>query len=171
MAKKKDTDFAAIAKATGGLTLDIAGEVPYYIDTGNLALNYVCSGKLIGGGYPGGKITEVFGPPATSKSLLGFCALSSVQQMGGIAVLLDCERAANAEFATKAGHLNAKELITYEPVSIEQVEAKIIAATKAIRDHFGPKKPILFVWDSIGVTGTEREWREVDLPEIHPRLI
>lgn len=167
MAKsKKDANiFASLAQKTGGLTLDISGDIPYYVDTGNLSLNYLCSGKFIGGGYPGGRIIEVFGPPATSKSLLGFAGLASCQLMDGIAVLLDCERASNALFAERAGGVNPKELITYEPISIEQVEKKIIAATKAIREVFGKEKPILFVWDSIGVTPTEREWKEVELPE------
>lgn len=161
----KDDFFSKIAKSTGGNTLDVAGIVPYFINTGNLALNFICSGKFIGGGIPGGRITEVYGPPQTSKSLLGFCCLAACQRMGGIAILLDCERAANAQFAESAGHVKTSELITFEPVSIEQVEAKIIAATKAIREHYGTEKPILFVWDSIGVTPTEREWGEIDLPE------
>jgi len=171
MAKKKaDTDkqnafLADITKTTGGATLDTAGNVPYFIDTGNLALNYMCSGKFVGGGIPGGRITEVFGPPATSKSLLGYCCLGNCQRMGGVAVLLDCERAGSADFATSAGHVDPSRLITYEPVSIEQTESKIIAATKAIRKHYGLDTPILFVWDSIGVTPCEREWAEIDLPE------
>ena len=171
MAKKKNTEdrnidmLADITKLTGGTTLDLAGEVPYFVDTGNFALNYMCSGRFVGGGFPGGRIIEVYGPPATSKSLLGYCCLGAVQRMGGIAVLLDCERAGNAEFAERAGNVDSTKLIVYEPVSIQQVESKIIAATKAIRKFYGVEIPILFVWDSIGVTPTEREWSEMDLPE------
>ena len=167
MAKKKAAAsfFAQIAAATGGMTLDVAGNVPYHINTGNLALNFICSGKFINGGIPGGRITEVYGPPSTAKSLLGYCSLAACQQMGGVAVLLDCERASSAGFAATAGHVNTEELIVYEPVSIEQVEAKIIASTKAIREHYKTEVPILFVWDSITVTPTEREWAEIELPE------
>lgn len=171
MAKKKttveaDADFfASIKKDTGGLTLDSAGNVSYFIDTGNLALNYMNSGRFITGGIPGGRITEVFGPSGTSKSLLGYCCLGACQRMGGISVLLDCERAGNAEFAQNAGHVDPSKLITYEPISIEQCESKIIAATRAIRKHYGVETPILFCWDSIGVTPTEREWKEVGLSE------
>ena len=131
MAKKKTDDFLSqILKDTGGLTLDIAGKIPYYIDTGNLALNYMCSGKFTDGGIPGGRITEVFGPPATSKSLLGYCCLGATQRMGGIAILLDCERASSAEFASSAGHVDPSKLITYEPISIEKVKSKILGKTK-----------------------------------------
>jgi len=170
MAKKKsanaeDSFFADMAATTGGITLDTAGTVPYFIDTGNLSLNYMNSGKFIHGGIPGGRITEVKGPPATSKSLLGYSCLGSCQRMKGISVLLDCERAGNADFAQAAGHVDPSRLITYEPISIQQVEAKILVATKAIRKHYGTETPILFVWDSIGVTPTDREWKETELPE------
>lgn len=168
MAKKKTNDnseFTDLAKTIGGITLDTAGDVPYFIDTGSLALNYICSGKFMGGGIPGGRITEVYGPPATSKSLLGYCCLASCQRTNGVGALLDCERAASAGFAASAGHLDPTRLIVYEPVSIQQVESKLVAATKGIRQHFGAEKPILFVWDSITVTPTEREWKEIDLPE------
>lgn len=166
MAKKKNDDFISdISKATGGGVLSSAGIVPYFIDTGNLALNYICSGKFYKGGIPGGRITEVFGPPATSKSLLAYGCLASCQRAKGVAVLLDCERASNADFASAAGHVDPDKLLMYEPVSIEQVESKIINVTKAIRKHYGVEAPILFAWDSIGVTPTEREWKEVELPE------
>ena len=174
MAKRKNVEnenvetddiFEKLKKATKAPTLDTAGKVSYFIDTGNLALNYMCSGKFATGGIPGGRITEVYGPPATSKSLLGYCCLASCQRMGGITVLLDCERAGNAEFAEKAAHLNPKKLITYEPISIEQVEKQIISATKHIRSFYGKDIPILFVWDSISVSPTEREWSETELPE------
>ena len=168
MAKKKTNDdefFSKMAKNTGGMTLDIAGKVPYFIDTGSLSLNFQCSGKFAKGGIPGGRITEVYGPPATSKSLLGYCCLGNCQRMGGVSVLLDCERAGSADFAKNAGHVDPSRLITYEPISIQQVEKKIIAATKEIRAYYGLDVPILFVWDSIGVTPTDREWNETELPE------
>lgn len=173
MAKKKtnenitevDDMFNKLLKATKAPTLDTAGKVSYFIDTGNLALNYMCSGRFATGGIPGGRITEVYGPPATSKSLLGYCCLASCQRMGGITVLLDCERAGNADFAEKAAHLNPSRLITYEPISIEEVEKQIIAATKHIRTFYSKDVPILFVWDSISVSPTEREWSETELPE------
>lgn len=173
MAKKKtnentteaDDMFSKLLKATKAPTLDTAGKVSYFIDTGNLALNYMCSGRFATGGIPGGRITEVYGPPATSKSLLGYCCLASCQRMGGITVLLDCERAGNADFAEKAAHLNPSRLITYEPISIEEVEKQIIAATKHIRTFYSKDVPILFVWDSISVSPTEREWSETELPE------
>jgi len=168
MARKKKTDedfLAEIAEATGGETLEEAGRVPYWIDSGNLALNFTCSGKFIGGGFPGGKIVEAFGPESSGKSLVGYCFLGAVQRMKGIGVWLDCERSANAEFASRCGHVNPKTLPVYYPITLENCEFTIIEVVKAIREHYGPDKVIGIVWDSIGVNPTKREWLETDLPE------
>ena len=166
MAKKKNNDFYEdIAKNTGGNTLAKIGDVKYFINTGNLSLNYICSGKFVSGGIPGGRITECYGPPASAKSLWGYACLGSVQRMGGIGVLLDCERASSASFAGNAGHVNCDELIIYEPIHYGELESKVIVATKAIREHYGIDKPILFVLDSITVVPCKREWNETELPE------
>lgn len=157
--------FAELAEETGGQVFDEVGDTPYFIDTSNLALNYICSGKFFGGGIPGNKITECYGPESCGKSLLGYCVLAGIQAMGGIGIYLDCERAGNAVFASRVAHLDASKLVVYDPPYFELLEKKVISATNNIRNHFGPDKKILFVWDSIGVTMCEREWRETELPE------
>jgi len=171
MARKKKVDafFDELEKSAGVKMLQDVGKSQYFIDTGNLALNYICSGKFIGGGVPGGKITEVYGPPAGGKSLLGLTVLGATQRMGGIAVMLDCERASNPVFAETAAHVDTSKLVVAEPISIEQVVTKITNLTNKIRAHYGTDTPICFMWDSIGVTPTEREWKETDLPETYTK--
>lgn len=162
--KSEDSIINEILEMTGGQTLREAGQVPYYVDTGNLAINFACSGKFIKGGFPGGRIIEAFGPEASGKSFLGYCFLGAIQKQGGIAILLDCERASGSEFAERCGHVNSDRLIVYSPVTLQQVERQIISVTKAIRSKFSDK-PIGIVWDSIGVNPTEREFSEVGLPD------
>lgn len=165
-AVKKDNFLDELFACTdGGKILKDVGKSSYFLDTGNLALNYISSGKFIKGGLPGGKIIQVYGPPSGGKSLLGNTILGSCQRLGGWSILLDCERASNPKFAETAAHVDIENLIVYEPISIEQVTTKITNITKKMREHFGVDVPICFVWDSIGVTPTEREWRETDLPE------
>jgi len=169
MAKKKKEEvksdfFADLAEHTGGRILKGLGDSRYFVDSGNLALNYINSGKFMGGGWPTG-IIEIFGPPASAKSLFAYSALGACQRMGGIAILLDCERAANEKFAVSAGHVNENELIIQTPISIEEVERKIISMTKLIREKKGEDIPIFFAWDSIGVASCEREVKETHLPE------
>jgi len=169
--KKEDTeltgindDITSILADTDGQTLRDAGKVPYFVDTGNLSINFCCSGKFITGGFPGGRIIEAFGAEASGKSLLGYCFLGAVQRMDGFAVLLDCERSSGAEFAERCGHVDSDRLLTYSPITFQQVEKKVISVVNTIRAKF-PDKPIGIVWDSIGVNTTDREWNETELPE------
>lgn len=167
MAKKKNNDadvLSEILSATGGQTLRNAGQVPYFVDTGNFAINYSCSGKFLGGGFPGGRIIEAFGPEASGKSFLGYCFMHAIQKQNGYAILLDCERSSGSEFAERCGHVDPDTLLVYDPVTLEQVEKKITTVVNAIRAKF-PEKPIGIVWDSIGVNPSDREWGEVELPE------
>lgn len=169
MAKKKEKNknsdiLSEILSSTGGETLRGAGQVPYFVDTGNLAINYTCSGKFISGGFPGGRIIEAFGPEASGKSFLGYCFMHSIQKNNGIAILLDCERSSGSEFAERCGHVDPDSLLVYDPITLEQVEKKITIVVNAIRDKF-PDKPIGIVWDSIGVNPSSREWNETELPE------
>jgi recombination protein RecA len=162
--KSEDSILDDILESTGGQTLRNAGQVPYYVDTGNLAINFACSGRFISGGFPGGRIIEAFGPEASGKSFLGYCFLGAIQKKGGIAILLDCERSSGSEFAERCGHVNPDRLIVYSPVTLQQVEKQIISVVRAVRAKF-PDKPIGIVWDSIGVNPTEREFSEVELPD------
>lgn len=162
--KSEDSILDDILEATGGETLRTAGQVPYYVDTGNMAINFACSGRFINGGFPGGRIIEAFGPEASGKSFLGYCFLGAIQKKGGIAILLDCERSSGSEFAERCGHVNPDRLIVYSPVTLQQVEKQIISVVRAVRAKF-PDKPIGIVWDSIGVNPTEREFSETELPD------
>lgn len=168
MGKKKNTEdtfYSDLATGTGGEVFKDSGNVKYFIDTGNLALNYICSGRFIGGGIPGGKIIEVYGPEAAAKSLLGFCCLGGVQRINGIPIYEDAERAGNAEFAESCGRLDSSRMVCHYPPTIESFNKNIIKTTNKIRTVKGNDIPILFVWDSIGVAMTEREWNEINLPE------
>lgn len=172
MARKKteevndlDEIFNELADEHGGFLLEDYGPSKYYVDTGNLAINYICAGKFIGGGIPGGKITEIYGPPAASKSLLGMTILHGAQMAKGFSIFVDLERAVNKQFAMAAGHVNPKQLVVVEPFTIEGSFLKMTNMIEKIRERKGPEVPIVFVYDSIGAVPCEREFRETGLPE------
>jgi recombination protein RecA len=172
MAKKKaasteidDEYFKELAEATGGSVIDDIDSVSYFVDTGNLAVNYICSGLFIKGGVPGGKVTEIFGPSSSSKSLFGNNILFGCQKIKGIAILIDAENSANKEFIKKASHADLKKMLRYQPPTLEKVFAKVYEVVRAIRAKKGPNVPIVIVYDSITVSPCERELREVQLPE------
>lgn len=175
MAKKKignattdeadDSFFESLAESTGGDVLDSIDSVKYFVDTGSLAINYICSGRFITGGIPGGKLTEIYGPNSSSKSLLGANILFGAQRANGIAVLMDCENSANKEFIQQASHCNVKRIVRHTPQSLEQVFTKMYRVIEKAREKIPMTVPIVIVYDSIGVSPSERELREVALPD------
>ncbi len=171
MAKKKKVSAddlvnlcADIAANTGGDVVDDLENVTYHIDTGSLALNYSCSGRFMGGGIPGGRLTEIYGPSSSSKSLIGSNLLFAAQRMGGVAVLLDVENAINKEFMKKASHLNLKQVIRYTPPTLEKCFHKIYTLIEAIRKR-DKTVPIVIIYDSLTGSPCERELREIKLPD------
>lgn len=160
-----DSFFEEMAEKTGGDVLDKIDSVKYFVDTGNLALNYICSGRFITGGVPGGKLTHIFGPSSSSKSLIGTNILFGCQKMGGVPALIDVENSANKEFIKRASHCDLKKIARYTPPSLEEVFTKIHKVATFIREKKGPDVPIVFVYDSITVSPCARELREVKLPE------
>ncbi len=177
MAKKKTADaaashntaaaiFATLAQKTGGDVISNTQAARYYIDTGSLALNRICSGRYMTGGIPGGRITEIYGPSSSSKSLVASNCLFGTQKLNGFAILLDVENASNPEFMKSASHLDVDKVIRYTPSSLEESFSKIYTVIKAIREHTKTNEtPILVVYDSISVSPSARELRETDLPE------
>lgn len=170
MSKKKKIEqeeqaiYDELAEFAGGEVLGKQNSVKYLVDTGSLALNYVCSGKFIEGGIPGGRITEIFGEESSSKSLVGTNVLYGCQKLGGYAIILDCENTMNKEFAQNASHLNVNKVLIYHPASLERAFKKIHTVVNFIRER-DKNAPIVVVYDSITVSPCERELREIDLAE------
>ena len=163
-AKTENDIFIELAATTQGVVLEKEESVKYLVDTGNLALNYICSGKFIDGGIAGGKITEIFGSESSSKSLIGANILHGCQKLGGYAIMLDCENAINRDFVQTASHLDLKRILIYNPPTLERAFRKIHNVVKAIRTK-DKESPITVVYDSITVSPCEREFREADLPD------
>ena len=162
-----DDIFAELAAETGGEVVGQSEKASnYYIDTGNLALNYCCSGRFMTGGVPGGRLTEIYGPSASSKSLIGTNLLFGCQKLGGIPILIDSENAVNKEFIKKASHADLNRIIRYTPETLESCFHKMYQAIEFVRKNEKYRdKPIVIVYDSISVSPCAREFREVDLPE------
>ena len=159
---------AEIAKATGGDILEDLDSVTYYIDTGNLAVNYSCSGKFVTGGIPGGRITEAFGPEASGKSLIGSNVIRGGQMIGAWVQLIDCENSSNADFMRKISHIDTAQVTRHAPSSLERAFRQIHTYVKECREKEKekglPRFPIVVVFDSLTVPPCERELRENNLP-------
>ena len=71
------------------------------------------------GGYPKGRVVEVFGPESSGKTTLALHAIAQCQAMGGVAAFIDAEHALDVHYASNLG-VKAKELLVSQPDSGEQ---------------------------------------------------
>ncbi|EOP85952.1 protein recA [Bacillus cereus HuB4-4] len=71
------------------------------------------------GGYPKGRITEIYGPESSGKTTLTLHAIAEVQKQGGTAAFIDAEHALDPVYAQKLG-VNIDELLLSQPDTGEQ---------------------------------------------------
>lgn len=71
------------------------------------------------GGYPRGRIVEIYGPESSGKTTLTLHAIAEVQKKGGIAAFVDAEHAFDSNYAKKLG-VDIEELIVSQPDYGEQ---------------------------------------------------
>jgi recombination protein RecA len=158
--------FAAYTSETGGnIVSDLDTELAH-IDTGNLAINYSCSGKFMTGGLASGRIIELYGPSASAKSLIAMNTAAGAQRKGGIAALIDAENAFNPEFAQRACGIDPKRIARWTTDSIESSFRKINSFSNWVRKQEKFKDiPVIIIYDSISVSPCERELRETQLED------
>nr|MDK8213653.1 DNA recombination/repair protein RecA [Enterococcus faecalis] len=96
MGESTDTQVSTVP--SGSLSLDIALGV---------------------GGYPRGRIIEVYGPESSGKTTVALHAVAEVQKQGGIAAFIDAENALDPEYARALG-VDIDELLLSQPDTGEQ---------------------------------------------------
>ncbi|MCS6983242.1 MAG: recombinase RecA [Candidatus Absconditabacterales bacterium] len=74
---------------------------------------------ILGGGYPEGRVIELYGPESSGKTTLALHAIASVQASGGIAALIDAEHALDPVYARKLG-VDIDNLLLSQPNDGEQ---------------------------------------------------
>jgi len=109
---KIDKDFGkgAIMKLGDDKIEDIA-----VIPTGSVTLNLA----LGVGGYPRGRVVEIYGPESSGKTTMAIHAMAEVQRQGGIAAIIDAEHAFDRFYAEKLG-VDIDNLLIAQPDSGEQ---------------------------------------------------
>lgn len=143
---------AAFGKGTA-TTLADGGEceVSEVIPTGISVVDHYVTGI---GGLPVGRLVELYSEEGGGKSTLALTACASCQREGGVAVWAESEEALQREWAAKLG-VCLDDLVLLQPGSIEDTgkQAEAVLQAHAAR----PQEPLLFVWDSIAATRTQRE--------------
>lgn len=73
----------------------------------------------LGGGYPKGRIIEIYGPESSGKTTLALHAVAEIQKQGGTAAFIDAEHALDPQYAAKLG-VNTNDLLVSQPDNGEQ---------------------------------------------------
>ena len=108
-----------IEKDNGKGTIKKLGDQPQWdvqvIPSGSIALDHA----LGIGGYPRGRIVEIYGPEASGKTTLAIHAIAQAQKLGGIAAMIDAEHAFDRTYAKALG-VNLETLLISQPDNGEQ---------------------------------------------------
>ena len=114
-----DEALRLVEKTFGKGTIMKLGDRP------KVDMNVIPSGSLLidralgVGGYPRGRIIEIFGPESSGKTTLALHAISECQKLGGQAAFVDAEHAIDPNYAKNLG-VNIDDLILSQPDSGEQ---------------------------------------------------
>jgi recombination protein RecA len=71
------------------------------------------------GGYPRGRVVEIYGPESSGKTTLALHAVAEIQKQGGVAAFIDAEHALDVNYARKLG-VRIEELLVSQPDTGEQ---------------------------------------------------
>lgn len=100
----------SIMRLGGGRNVDVP-----VIPSGSIAIN-----SALGiGGFPRGRVVEVYGPESSGKTTVALHAIAEAQKLGGTAVFIDAEHAMDSTYAEKLG-VNIDDLLVSQPDSGEQ---------------------------------------------------
>ncbi|MCB0515305.1 MAG: recombinase RecA [Chitinophagales bacterium] len=117
--KSLDLALDKINKSYGKGTVMRLGDAPVVaaevIPTGSISLDIA----LGVGGYPRGRIIEIYGPESSGKTTLTLHAIAEVQKKGGIAAFIDAEHAFDKKYAESLG-IDVDNLIVAQPDHGEQ---------------------------------------------------
>jgi recombination protein RecA len=110
-----------VQKDVAGATITLSTDKPKdisVISTGSLLLD-----RALGvGGYPYGRIVEIYGPESSGKTTLMLHAIAECQKNGGVAAFIDAEHALDLRYAGAIG-VNTNELMVVQPDHGEQALA------------------------------------------------
>jgi recombination protein RecA len=130
-------------------------QVKRWVSTGSKLLDYICANQP-GGGFPEGRIVEIFGPPSIGKSHIATQIACSTQKMGGIAVYIDTENATSIENLGNLGVDVSQRFVYVDTHCTEHVldlAEKTILKAKALDKDV----PVVIIWDSVAASSPKAE--------------
>lgn len=117
--KAIESALQQIEKKFGKGAIMRLGEKPHE-EVGAISTHCLSLDAAIGvGGFPRGRIIEVYGPESSGKTTLALHVVASAQKLGGICAYIDAEHAMDPEYAGKLG-VNIDDMLISQPDSGEQ---------------------------------------------------
>jgi len=110
--------ISQITKQFGDGSIMKLGEA-HKIDVELLSSGSLAMDLALGGGYPKGRILEIFGPESSGKTTLALHAIAEIQKQGGTAAFIDAEHALDPAYAKKIG-VDTDNLLISQPDNGEQ---------------------------------------------------
>lgn len=129
--------------------------VKRWISSGSKQLDYLIRNARYGG-YPEGRIVEIFGPPGIGKSHIATQICISTQRMGGIAVYVDAEYATSVE-NIKALGVNVSKRFVYIQEHCTETIFSIIENTIIKAKAMQKDVPVTIIWDSLAGSSPKAE--------------
>lgn len=127
---------------------DMFSAVTMWLTTGSSTLDTIISNDKIGG-WPCGRVVEVFGREGIGKSTLAYAAMGHCQKMGGIPIFVDIEQA-GAESIMRACGVDLKRLVYSRMTEMEKIFGALEKNLQSIIEnptYHG--KPVVVVLDSL----------------------
>lgn len=167
MAKKKqmktgkpvDVDLSSLAEDAG---LTILRDSDYATVKDRLPTFLPRVDKVLGGGFPFGRMIEVAGNPGGGKSTLAFHVARVATSLNCIVVLIDVEGTADKERLAHLG-IDISKVMVKQPdlssgvsLTVEEIGRTVEQCLEVFTSKY-PGVPVIFVWDSVGITPSQVE--------------
>ena len=123
--QSQDGRSQALSLAISQITKQFGdGSIMKLGDTKKIDVQLIPSGSLsldlaLGGGYPKGRIIEIYGPESSGKTTLTLHAIAEIQKQGGTAAFIDAEHALDPAYAKRIG-VDTANLLISQPDNGEQ---------------------------------------------------
>jgi len=154
-----DSLFDEVQKDFANLERAADETVDLWCPTGNAAFDLVLSDMVSGGGWPFGRIVELYGNASSGKTMLAlFALMNTVHRLGGVAIILDVEKGFVPSFYEKLGG-DPRYLWVESPNYISDCYETGIKVIQKVRAKH-PDIPITVVYDSIPAALTKKEFEE-----------
>jgi len=124
-AEKNDGKSEALKLAVAQITKQFGeGSIMKLGETKKIDVELIKTGSLsldlaLGGGYPKGRIIEIYGPESSGKTTLALHAIAEIQKTGGQAAFIDAEHALDPAYAKRIG-VDTENLLISQPDNGEQ---------------------------------------------------